>query len=345
MALAEEAIKNLTEAQEDAVEPTKTMTDYVDGLKEEMANLQAQYDESYAAAKESIEGQLGLFNDLDGTAKTTIGDLIDTLKGQVDYMDTYAANIKKAMEMGVDEGLVKKLSDGSEESAQILAAIVEGGQEDIDALNEQLARVEEGKDNFSNAVADMETDFDDKMGELEKRLDQAIDYMDQYTEAKAAGVSTVAGYMDGADSMRSNLVSKYRSLALAANDAYKSALDIHSPSRVFREHGKNTVRGAIEGVEETETDLERAYTDLARAAINAYERALPSTTEEPSATAAADRQTAAIVSAVGAQQSAPVYQINVDKMEVRDDQDVQRVAQELYRMTQRTMRAKGGGTL
>ena len=45
-------------------------------------------------------------------------------------METYAANIQKAMELGVDEGLVKKLADGSEESAQILAAIVEGGEDE-----------------------------------------------------------------------------------------------------------------------------------------------------------------------------------------------------------------------
>ena len=58
-------------------------------------------------------------------------------------METYAANIQRAMELGVDEGLVRKLSDGSQESAQILAAIVQGGEEDIQALNEELAKVEE----------------------------------------------------------------------------------------------------------------------------------------------------------------------------------------------------------
>lgn len=90
------------------------MTSTVNGLISEMEALQTAYEESHAKAVESIEGQLGLFNDLDGTAKTSIDSLIETLKGQVSYMETYAANIQKAMELGVDEGLVKKLADGSE---------------------------------------------------------------------------------------------------------------------------------------------------------------------------------------------------------------------------------------
>ena len=73
-----------------------------------METLQAAYEESYNAAMESIDGQLGLFNELDGSAKTSIDNLIGTLQGQVSYMETYAANIQKAMELGVDEGLIKK---------------------------------------------------------------------------------------------------------------------------------------------------------------------------------------------------------------------------------------------
>ena len=53
-----------------------------------------------------------------------------------------------------------RVSDGSQESAQILDAIVKGGTEDIAALNEQLAKVEEGKKDFSTTVAEMETEFD-----------------------------------------------------------------------------------------------------------------------------------------------------------------------------------------
>lgn len=202
------------------------------------------------------------------------------------------------MELGVDQGLIQKLSDGSEESAQILAAIVEGGEEKVGELNEQLARVEEGKENFSNTVAEMETDFSNKMTDLETRIAQTVDELDVSIEAGAAGAATIQGYIDGAESMRSQLVAKYRSLAAAANAAFSATLEIHSPSKVFERDGVNTIQGDIVGAESQRENLERTYESLALAAAGAYEKALPSSTEEPSAAAAQRAQTDALVAAI-----------------------------------------------
>ncbi|MCH5352949.1 MAG: phage tail tape measure protein [Acutalibacter sp.] len=292
----EQEIYNQKQAvQQEAMAKTQ---EYVDSLCAEMENLEQQYIDACDEARKSIEGQLGLFKELDGTAQTSIGSLIDTLKGQVTYMDTYAANIQKAMELGVDKGLVEKLSDGSEESAQILAAIVQGGAEDIEELNKQLANVEEGKTNFTKTVADMETDFSKKMDELEKRQQDAVKNLNASIEASAAGVNTIQGYIDGAESMRSDLIAKYTSLANAANNAWKSTLDEHSPSRVFREHGKNTVLGAVEGVEENEMLLIQAIERMGEKAITAAAQSLPSSIEEPSRSAETRAQTEAIVRAL-----------------------------------------------
>lgn len=342
----EAASAEYAEQQAATAQKTQEATRTVEGLISEMENLQAAYEESYNSAMESIDGQLGLFNELDGSAKASIEDLIGTLQGQVAYMETYAANIQRAMELGVDEGLIRKLSDGSEASAQILAAIVEGGEEDIAALNEQLAKVEEGKDNFSQTVADMENDFNEKMTAIEKRVKEMVDELDASTEAQTAGMATIGGYINGAESMRSSLVAKYKSLATAANNSFTSTLDINSPSRVFREHGKNTVRGAIEGVEEEELDLERAYSALAESAIRAYQKSRPSGSEA-GLLAAQREQTAAIVAAVrdrggGAPGGIAIY---VDKLEVRDDSDPERIARELYYLTERESRSRGGGSL
>ena len=346
IAALEEESAEFGEWQEKSAQATQEMQSTVSSLISEMEALQTAYEDSHAKAVESIEGQLGLFNELDGSAKTSIDNLIETLKGQVSYMETYAANIQKAMELGVDEGLVKKLSDGSEESAQILAAIVAGGEDEIAALNEQLAKVEEGKNAFGDVVAEMETDFSDKMADIEKRMQECVDELDVSVEAGAAGAATIEGYIEGAESMRSSLVSTYRSLARAANNAYKSELDIHSPSRVFKEDGRNTIRGDIEGAEEMRGELERTYESLAQSAIRAYERGQPKGTEAE-AVAAQQKQTAALVAAAAGKQDggAPVYQFHVDKMEVRDDEDVRRVAQELYYMTEREKRSRGGGSL
>lgn len=343
----EEASREYGEKQAEAAAKTQEMTSRVEDITAKMETLQAAYEESYNAAMESIDGQLGLFNELDGSAKTSIDNLIGTLQGQVSYMETYAANIQKAMELGVDEGLIRKLSDGSEESAQILAAIVEGGEEDIAALNEQLAKVEEGKEAFSETVAEMETDFSDQMEELVRDLDDAIQDMDLSDDAYQIGENNMQGLIDGTASKKAELVRKYAEMGRAALAAYKREVEQASPSKKFNEAGRFDIQGIIKGAESEKDNLAETYADAGRTALSAMEKSLPSRVEEPPASAAINRQTAAIVAAVrdrggGGSGGIAIY---VDKLEVRDDQDVGRVARELYYLTERESRSRGGGSL
>lgn len=343
----EEASREYGEKQAEAAAKTQEMTSRVEDITAKMETLQAAYEESYNAAMESIDGQLGLFNELDGSAKTSIDNLIGTLQGQVSYMETYAANIQKAMELGVDEGLIKKLSDGSEESAQILAAIVEGGEEDIAALNEQLAKVEKGKEAFSETVAEMETDFSDQMEELVRDLDDAIQDMDLSDDAYQIGENNMQGLIDGTASKKAELVRKYAEMGRAALAAYKKEVEQASPSKKFNEAGRFDIQGIIKGAEAEKANLAETYADAGRTVLSAMEKSLPSRVEEPPASAAINRKTAAIVAAVRGQDGGTPggIAIYVDKLEVRDDSDVERVARELYYLTEQKKRSRGGGSL
>lgn len=337
----------LTGANQASSDSVQLMEATVSSLVSEMEELQAAYDESYSKAVENIEGQLGLFNKLDGSAKTSIQDLIGSLKGQVSYMETYAANIKKAMEMGVDEGLIRKLSDGSEKSAQILAAIVAGGEKDVAELNAQLAKVEEGKGAFGDAVASMEVDFNEQMKRILGDLDSAMRDMDLKDDMYKVGADNIQGLINGTDAKKRDLVNKYAEMGRAALAAYKREVAQASPSKKFKEVGHYDIQGIIGGVEEEKTHLAAAYEDMARTALNSMRKGMPSMVIEPSASAAIDQQTAAIVSAVStwSGDGASPIQIYVDKLEVRDDLDVDRVAQQLYYLKTQESRSRGGGIL
>ena len=47
------------------------------------------------------------------------------MQSQTDYLNLYSENLKKAAEYGLDDGLIKSLSDGSEESAGYINAIIQ----------------------------------------------------------------------------------------------------------------------------------------------------------------------------------------------------------------------------
>lgn len=176
-------IAELTAATEGYTQATiQGMTEAEQKVSSAAATLQAEYEmlsEAYAAsfaeAYENASKTAGLFNELNGNAKATISDLMNALDSQITFFNQYAENIKKAMEMGVDEGLIKQLSDGSEESAQILQAIVEDGEGKIDELNEKLRTVQEGKTDFADQVAELETDFKNKSDEIAFSAQNMVD--------------------------------------------------------------------------------------------------------------------------------------------------------------------------
>ncbi|MBD5356511.1 MAG: phage tail tape measure protein [Bacteroides sp.] len=286
----EAATDAYNEGQRAAEEQTAAMTSMVDELTARMEELQASYQESYEAAYKSIDSQLGLFNELDGTAKTSIDNLISTLQGQVDYMDTYAANLQRAMELGVDEGLIAKLSDGSAESAQILDAIVKGGSEKVAALNEELAKVEEGKKNFSDTVAQMEKEFKLNLDQIKEDLDEAAKEMDIYEETYKDGQNDAQGLIDGLLSKLGEVRAAYQQLAAVGQGGYQEKSEQNSPSKAFARIGSYDVQGLIEGVEREKQNMAAAYEDAAQAALTAMSTHLPSTLEEPSSSGALERQ-------------------------------------------------------
>lgn len=271
----EASVGAYSQRQTEASASTGEMTQRVDALVERVQALDGAYQASYDKAYESISGQVGLFQELDGAANTSIGNLIESLKGQVAYMESYSENIRKAMELGVDEGLVQKLSDGSEESARILDAIVQGSADDIRALNEELAKVEEGKENFAGTVAEMETDFQKKMQELTEDMKDAVHDMDLKDDAYRAGWNNIQGLIDGTAAQKRALVAKYTEMGKAAIAAYKKAVDQHSPSRKFYQAGSYDIQGLIQGAEARKAQLDAAYRDMARTALESMERHLP----------------------------------------------------------------------
>lgn len=182
--------------------------DYIDSMV-------GAYDEAYKAALEAADAAFGMFDKVtvkysksEKQAQKAVDDYIKSLATQQEFWTRYAENIQKAMEMGIDEGLLAKLSDGSAESAQILDTIVQGGAEKMEELSAAFAGVEDGKDTFATAVAEMKTDFSAEADEIVKTAEDMVADMDQYSQASSAAKSTLQGYIDGLDAKLKDLKTK-----------------------------------------------------------------------------------------------------------------------------------------
>jgi len=199
-------------------ESTAAATGATQGLSQETASaaeaisgslqtLIESYGAAYSAAYENIEGTISGFGEMAETVPTHIQTVNDALDSQSAFIDTYMENLAKAAEMGISDGLLAQLSDGSVESANILAGIVEDGGAKVQELNDKFQQVQEGKEAFAAQVAEMQTDFEAASAEIVTAAETMVDDLNQKLAATESGAETIQGYIDGLNSKLGELAS------------------------------------------------------------------------------------------------------------------------------------------
>lgn len=230
VAQAVEDSQNQTVSYEEAVSAA------VSAAQTELDNLTAAYDKAYESARTSIEGQIGLFDTMKTSSELSISDMEKAMQSQTDYLNLYSENLKKAAEYSLDDGLIKSLSDGNEESAGYINAIIQnieklGGSTEgmpaaaskfVTEFNSKFEETEKAKDTFADNVAKMETDFDEKMGEIETRMSKTVQNMEMTDEARKAAQDTIKAYCDAIRSMTGEAGSAAEAVANAAASHLKT---------------------------------------------------------------------------------------------------------------------------
>lgn len=113
--------------------------------------------------------------------------------------------------MGLDETLVKQLSDGSAESMAILDEFVNGTDTSVNDINAAWKRMNESRQTVSQAMAAIQTDVEKKLGEM-------VD------DAKAAGIDTVKAMASKIEGNKSYVTRAMQELAEEAISAYNRTI-------------------------------------------------------------------------------------------------------------------------
>lgn len=217
-------------------------------VEADITNIIEAYNEAYEAAYSSIDGQIGLFDTMKTESSLSVSEMQSALNSQVEYLNTYTENLKKAAELGFSDDLISTLSDGTAESAGYLDALVQkaeslGGKgaesatQFVEGFNSKMAEVEKSKESWAEQVGKMETDFDAKMDAIKTRMDTAIKDMDASSQAAAAAQKTIDAYINAIKSGASGAASA----ATVVKNAASSALN--SGSTTVPGHASGTTYG------------------------------------------------------------------------------------------------------
>ena len=99
-------------------------------------------------------------------------------------------------------------------------------------------------------------------------MNQAVSAMRRAgSQAQSAGRNMGQGFLNGLNSMSGSIIGRARSIANQAASAMRSALKIHSPSRVTAKIGQYTGQGLEQGMLAERDAITRASRRLADSAI------------------------------------------------------------------------------
>lgn len=262
---AEESAKAAEEAQKRIGESLKQQAKDV---KTSLDTLTKEYNNVYTSTKSALDGIGGLFGEVAFKAEMSVEDMIRGLQTQADYMTGYMQNIQRAAQIGLDEGLVAALSDGSDESAGYIQKIISEfnkleleyganstqAQDFVTRFNDAFKASETAKDTFAHNVAEMSTGFSERKDQILKDAQTLLDNLKTYSgdsaQEVAEAVFEVVGEVEGAlGSMTDAVKEKGGEAAEAAADVREDVdKQFEGTEEVGEEAGENYIDGLEQGI-------------------------------------------------------------------------------------------------
>lgn len=260
-----EEVEHVRDVQEELAESNNNAAVSAVDIENALANVQLKYEEAKKSALESINTQIGKWDEMDNKTHASLDTLKANLDSQVAYLQDYNANLEALSNRSVQgvDVLVQALSDGSAESAAILRSLADANDDEIEAIIASMGKVEEGKEAFSDTVAQLAP-------EVKSAMDAAIAEADRYDEMYTAGQNAMQGAVNGAESMRTNIWNKFHEMGVLSDAAYKAGLDEHSPSKKTFQAGVWAMQGAILGVQSMRNPVFGAFMGLGLYAANKF---------------------------------------------------------------------------
>nr|DAI03737.1 MAG TPA: minor tail protein [Caudoviricetes sp.] len=291
--------------------------------EEDLANLKAILD--FVNSLQTVGAGANVIAGLQTTLGTT--DLSETLTQAYDGAVKNAAGIGEQVAAGIGEG--QKLYDFGDD-AEITFS------NDLNALNEAADINSPSKrmnptGEFIAAgigVGMAQYDFSGDAAATVANLESAISAAFMTSSLRSVGLNAMFGMAAGVRAGQSAVIAAMRSAAQNAVAAAKSALQIHSPSRVFRDEvGVMTMKGFGQGVLQETKEQAQIIRNASRYLTTEAGSSAVAATNDNRKTYNTDNSTS--FSFAGA------------TFQIRSEQDVRDLAVEIATLTRRSQRGRG----
>lgn len=168
-----ESVNNSAYAQQQAVE----------AISGDLEELQKQYQAAYDSALNSLNGQFGLWDKAKEVSATSTETMLEGLRSQLNYWDTYAENFESLMGRnltGIEE-FAKNFMDGSAESAAALAGLKDATDEEIQAVIDKMAATQTAKEEMAERFQGLQVDLDGSLEQIKGKYAETVESINTET--------------------------------------------------------------------------------------------------------------------------------------------------------------------
>jgi TP901 family phage tail tape measure protein len=276
-------------------------------LIDEEKRLTNEYNLAVDNRSKALYSFSGIFDEITQKSDVSGQQLMENLKAQVTTFSEWSKNIALLASKGIDQGLLDELRNMGPKAAGEIAALNTLSdtqlQEYVKLWKDKnaLARTEAEKE-----LQGMKLDTQTRITELRTQTQSDLElYKNEWilkikeirtgatgeldplkASLKGIGMDSIQGLMDGMNQMVGPLMDQAQAIADTVSETIKSALDIHSPSRVLEWMGQMTGAGLAQGMKKSIDSVKSMAEQMALATVPRFE---PPTTTSPSGSANMDK--------------------------------------------------------
>lgn len=162
--------RKLEEKKNPVAEEFSEIEEAAPPVVEAIDEIAEAYKNATNAAREALDSQIGYFEAVNLESDMSAKKIVENWQSQQEAFANYTANLQKAMDMGLDDILIKQLSDGSTESMMILDALVNDCSVTADEINLQWAKTEQMRDITANVLGGIQSDLTGMSASVESAI-------------------------------------------------------------------------------------------------------------------------------------------------------------------------------
>ena len=203
--------KQLTEANNEIGESTKSTTDLIKAQTDDyISSAQAlldQYQATYEATVASLENFFSPFEKVSINVKTSLNDMIEGMKSQIDYFQTYNQNVQTLTEAGLgsfSEMLIGMGPTGAAYAQAIVDAMTQAGgatSEQTQTMVQDLLELQntlvESRNQVGESVSEAMNGTTEKIAELSQTFVENVAQWDKSEEAITNARNTITAFASG----------------------------------------------------------------------------------------------------------------------------------------------------